>query len=202
MGTEVKVMPNVRMKVMAKDSPNQHRQYTDEEKADIVENLMEQFGKKIVRLAFTYVKDQSKAEDIAQDVFIKCFTKLDQFKGESSLQSWVYRIAVNLCKDYLKSWHVRHLTYGDTLPIGKEESSEPTPEMNYLNKFEQKKLADTVLKLPIKYREPIILHYYESFSIAEMSELTGLNEGTLKTRLRRGRLKLKSLIESYEGSEF
>lgn len=166
-------------------------------KEAILEDLMARYGTKVVRLAYTYVKDRAKAEDIAQDVFIKCFEKIDQFRGESGLQTWVYRITVNLCKDYLKSWHVRHVFFGakktEIAPI-----TEATPEASFLTRTEQRRLSEFVLGLPIKYREIIIFYYYEDLSVQEIALMTDLQENTVKTRLRRARLKLRQMYERSE----
>jgi RNA polymerase sigma factor (sigma-70 family) len=163
----------------------------------ILEDLMARFGTKVVRLAYTYVKDRAKAEDIAQDVFIKCFQKLDQFRGDSGIQTWVYRITVNLCKDYLKSWHVRHVFFG-TKKTNISPITEVTPEAAFMNRSEQRMLSEYVLSLPVKYREVIILHYYEDMSVQDIAQMTELQENTVKTRLRRARLKLRQLYERSE----
>lgn len=155
---------------------------------------MTDYGTQIVRLAYTYVKDQAKAEDIAQEVFIKCFHHIDEFRGESKLQTWIYRITVNLCKDHLKSWHVRHISFEEKeTPL--DSVSGATPETVYMSRAEEQQLAQAVLKLPVKYREVVVLYYYESLSIPEITHLSGLQENTVKTRLRRGRQKLKDILE-------
>ncbi|MGV3487500.1 MAG: sigma-70 family RNA polymerase sigma factor [Tuberibacillus sp.] len=166
-------------------------------KEAILEDLMNRYGTKVVRLAYTYVKDRAKAEDIAQEVFIKCFERLDQFRGDSGIQTWVYRITVNLCKDYLKSWHVRHVFFGakknDISPI-----TEVTPEAAILSRAEQRRLSELVLDLPVKYREIIILYYYEDLSVQDIGIMMDLQENTVKTRLRRARMKLRQLYERSE----
>lgn len=169
-------------------------------KEETIEKLMTTYGQKVTRLAYTYVKDRGKAEDIAQEVFIKCITKLNQFRGDSALKTWIYRVTVNLCKDELKSWHSRNMTLTDNIGSvikGKESS----PESDTIQRFEQEQLGEAVLALPVKYREAIILYYYEDFSIAEIGRLTGIRQATVKTRLRRGRLLLEELLTGREGSE-
>jgi RNA polymerase sigma factor (sigma-70 family) len=80
-------------------------------KEEIIERLMNEYGKSVVRLAFTFVKKEQLAEDIAQEVFIKCYQNLDAFRNESSYKTWVYRITVNLCKDRLRSWSFRNIIF-------------------------------------------------------------------------------------------
>lgn len=67
-----------------------------------LEWLMNEYGENVARLAFTYTKQKQLAEDIAQEVFIKCYEHLDNFRNESSYKTWLYHITVNLCKDKLR----------------------------------------------------------------------------------------------------
>lgn len=169
-------------------------------KEEMLENLMDKYGQKVTRLAFTYMKDFGKSEDIAQEVFIKCYTKIGQFRGESALKTWIYRITVNLCKDELKSWHARNMKLTDR--IGSViKGGEPSPEIMVTQQFENEHLGKAVLSLPIKYREVIIFYYYEDMTIAEISQLTGIRLATVKTRLRRGRIMLEGMLSSEKGSE-
>lgn len=160
----------------------------------LLEQLMTRFGTKVLRLAFTYVKDRVKAEDIAQEVFIRCYENIDQFRGEARIETWIYRITVNVCKDYLKSWHVRHVFFGS-----KREPltliSDKTLEGTVISRVESQTLAEFVMRLPVKYREVIILFYYEDMAVDAIAELLEQPVGTIKTRLRRARLKLRQFYE-------
>nr|WP_326569837.1 sigma-70 family RNA polymerase sigma factor [Bacillus niameyensis] len=73
--------------------------------------LMQAYGNDVIRVAFTYLKQKSLAEDVAQDVFIKCYEKMDTFRNESSYKTWVMKITVNRCKDVLKSWPFKNLLF-------------------------------------------------------------------------------------------
>ncbi|MBH0171537.1 sigma-70 family RNA polymerase sigma factor [Fictibacillus sp. 18YEL24] len=75
--------------------------------------LMDEYGKRLVRLAFMYVKNEQLAEDIVQDVFEKCYKNLDRFQKKSSYKTWLYQITVNSCKDKLKSWSYRNMIFMD-----------------------------------------------------------------------------------------
>ncbi|WP_317987114.1 sigma factor [Sutcliffiella rhizosphaerae] len=77
------------------------------EKNHLLEKVMLEFGDQHARLAYSYVKDKETAKYIVQNVFVKCYTKLNEFRHESSLKTWLYRITINECKDYLKSWNYR-----------------------------------------------------------------------------------------------
>ena len=164
----------------------------------VMEEIIDTFGTKIIRLAYMYVKDQRAAEDIAQEVFLRCFQKWEQFRGESSVKSWLYSITINCCKDYLKSWSFRNLVYYDFLPKRSSPANLVLDEL--LEKSKKEQLAATVLQLPVKYREVIILYYYEAYSVEGICYLLKLNENTVRTRMRRAREMLKKRLEK-EGRE-
>ena len=75
--------------------------------------LMNAYGNDVIRIAYTYLKQKQMAEDVAQEVFIKCFEKMDSFRNESSYKTWLIRITVNHCKDVLKSWTFKNLYFTD-----------------------------------------------------------------------------------------
>ena len=161
-------------------------------RGEIIEWLMNEYGQSVVRLAFTFMKKQQIAEDIAQEVFIKCYQNLDTFRKESSYKTWIYRITVNLCKDRLRSWSFRNIVLTELL--SKSSITNHTPESEILHVENRQELSTKVLSLPIKYREVIILYYYEEFSYNQISELLGISIQTIKSRLHRGWLSLKKMI--------
>jgi RNA polymerase sigma-70 factor, ECF subfamily len=162
-----------------------------------IEILVNKYGKDIKKLAYMYVKDWGKAEDITQEVFIICYKKLHLFRGDSSYKTWLYKITVNKCKDELKRKSFWQLRLADKLKYHVPKSERSTEEQ-VITKSEDQELSDNVLSLPIKYREVIILFYYEGLKIKEIHELTGLNIDTIKTRLSRSKGLLRKM---YEGSE-
>ncbi|WP_421378171.1 sigma-70 family RNA polymerase sigma factor [Bacillus salacetis] len=173
-----------------KRSVMEHNDFTKEE---TVEWLMNEYGRKVVRLAYTYLKQEEMAEDVAQEVFIKCYQKLDTFRHDSSYQTWIYTITVNLCKDKLKSWSFRNLIVSDFFSA--KTISHRTPETSVINREAKRELSESVLQLPVKYREIVILFYYEDLSYNEISELLGISKQSIKTRLHRGRNLLKKKLK-------
>lgn len=158
-----------------------------------LEWLMNEYGQSITRLAFTYTKQQQFAEDIAQDVFIKCYEKLDQFRYESSYKTWLYRITINLCKDRLKSWSFRNVFFTEF--FAKWGTSVESPEAELMKSVSSQFISEKIISLPLKYREVIIFYYYEEFTYQQISELLNLNLPTVKSRLYRARLLLKEKLE-------
>jgi RNA polymerase sigma-70 factor (ECF subfamily) len=158
-----------------------------------LEWLMNEYGKNVTRLAFTYTKQKQLSEDIAQEVFIKCYEHLDNFRNESSYKTWVYRITVNLCKDKLKGWAYRNIILTEFL--SKTKGSNKSPELELIGLEDKQLLSKKILSLPVKYREVIILYYYEEMSYGQISDLLNLSLQTIKSRLHRARLLLKKLLE-------
>ncbi|MFE8700407.1 sigma-70 family RNA polymerase sigma factor [Cytobacillus sp. FJAT-54145] len=180
-----------------------HQKQVDVQSIDkerMIEELVDTLGTHILRLAFTYVKDKKIAEDITQEVFLKCFQKWDQFRGDSNIKTWVYSITINLCKDYLKSWSFRNLLFYD-FTTRQDGFGENALDL-LLEKSQKKRLATHVLNLPIKYREVLILFYYEDYSIEEISTFLNTNENTLRTRLRRAKELLKKAYLKEKRDEY
>lgn len=160
--------------------------------------LMNEYGTDVARLAFTYTKQKQLSEDIAQEVFIKCYENLDNFRNESAYKTWLYRITVNLCKDKLRSWSFKNLVFTE---IFKTKSTSKSPEMELVGQEEKRIVSEKILSLPIKYREVIILYYYEEMSYTQISDLLQINLPTIKSRLHRARFLLKKLLEGSMSDE-
>lgn len=174
-------------------SPIERNQVTKEE---LLQRLMEEYGDMVIRLAYTYVKQKELAEDISQEVFISCYKNLETFKNKSSYKTWLYQITVNKCKDYFRSWSFRNINYQDLIR-SVFASGDQSIESNIVHKESQEMIFERVLSLPVKYREVIILHYYEELSINEISDLLSSNSNTVKTRLHRARNLLGSYLKEW-----
>ncbi|MFD2657598.1 sigma-70 family RNA polymerase sigma factor [Gracilibacillus thailandensis] len=169
-------------------------QLTDQTNQEILIDLMEKYGDIVFRIAFTYVKEKHLAEDLAQEIFIKCYQSLNTFQNRSSYSTWLYRITVNYCKDYVKSNYFRNLIPQPFIKP-KYEQVEDSVVSQILKNEENALLFHKVLKLTVKLREVIIFYYYEGLSIDEISNILKVKPNTVKTRLYRARKNLKSHIE-------
>jgi RNA polymerase sigma-70 factor, ECF subfamily len=156
--------------------------------------LMDKYGDDITRLAYSYVRNLSSAEDIAQNTFIKCYQHSSSFRGESSIKTWLYRIAINCCKDYLRSSYFKRISPTHLIQKFIKEPL-PSTESVYFESDDSKALRECVFNLPSKYREVIILHYYDDLKIREIEEILELKGNTVKTRLRKARTILKEKLE-------
>jgi RNA polymerase sigma factor (sigma-70 family) len=162
-----------------------------------LESIMDEYGERLTKLAYNYVKDWGMAEDIVQDVFITCFSHIEKIDEILSFKAWIYRLVINRSKDVLKSSAFKRVVMNSSL-YSIFTLKEPLPDMRLVKRSEEEILSRSVLDLPLKYREVIILYYYEECSINEMVKVLGMNANTIKTRLNRGRNKLKNRMERWE----
>jgi RNA polymerase sigma-70 factor (ECF subfamily) len=164
-----------------------------------IETLMRQYGNDVLRTAYMYVKDIHTAEDIFQDVFIKVNQKLATFEGNSSIKTWIIRITINTCKDYLKSaWNRR------VVPMMEYQEDAIVSETDYdeaEKKDTRELIKKTVLSLPAKYKDVVLCVYFQEMTITEAAQVLNIAEGTAKSRLSRARLKLKSMLEGRVSDE-
>jgi RNA polymerase sigma-70 factor (ECF subfamily) len=152
-----------------------------------VQSAVCRFSNTVAKTAFSYVKNTADAEDITQEVFLSLLKKQPEFENEEHLKAWLIRVAINKCKNHLKS--------------GWFKSVKPIPEdMPYLPQ-EQNELLSAVLSLDVKYRLPIHLYYYEGYSIKDIAKILEEKEATIGTRLARGRKVLKNMIGGLDGEQ-
>ncbi|GLC89548.1 sigma-70 family RNA polymerase sigma factor [Lysinibacillus piscis] len=154
---------------------------------------LEAYGDYVKRLIYTYVKDIQKTEDIVQEVFMKFYKSIERFEGRASLKTYLYRIAVNECQNYLKSWHYRKLEMTEKI---KHWTRQDSLELDYEQKEQRQTIGELVNALPIKYREVIWLYYYIELSVVDIAEVLKCSPNTVKTRLVRARKLVKITIET------
>lgn len=162
-----------------------------------MDQIMNEHSHYLVRIAYLYVKNWSTAEDVVQEVFVKYFQKSDQFRNEASLKTYLTKMTANRAKDYLRSWKHKKDVVFETIFVSTKSSEEQIIEQEQLASLEKH-----LFQLPLKYREPLLLYYYDEQSITEIALFLGLNENTVKTRLRRAKLQLKGFFEDEEVDDF
>ena len=182
---------------MLKDIQND---YSDNSPAYEIETLIREYGNDVLRTAYMYVKDIHTAEDIFQEVFIKVNQKLSTFEGNSSIKTWIIRITINACKDYLISAYKRRV-----VPMMEYQEDAIVSESDYEEVEKQDTnhlIKETVLSLPAKYRDVVLCVYFQEMTIAEAAQTLNIAEGTAKSRLSRARQKLKDMLEGRISDEF
>jgi RNA polymerase sigma-70 factor, ECF subfamily len=173
---------------------------TTEAKELLLKNIMDQYSQEIMWLAYSYVKDYYIAEDLTQEVFVKCYEKIHTFKGESSLKTWLFIITINKCKDHLRSSYFKKFIPSIIHPY-KLTTTKESPDKVMEKEYNKKTLSDAILLLPLKYREVIILFYFQDLKIKQISDLLNTNENTIKTRLRKAKKLLLGHYQAEEGGE-
>lgn len=159
--------------------------------------LVDRHKDRLFRLLSRYCRDQVECEDLAQDVFLKVFRKLDTFQGGSAFFTWMYRIAVNTATDHLAKASSRRLRLVEdiVLDLGDRDHDPENPAVPAM----QRELAEVTRRLldrlPEKYRTILILREYEDLSYLEMSEVLQCNLGTVESRLFRARQRFKEALE-------
>jgi RNA polymerase sigma-70 factor, ECF subfamily len=165
-----------------------------EDKDLLIDEIMNQYGQEILQLAYSYVNNKAIAEDLTQDIFVKCYKNLHTYSGKSKLRTWLWRIAINHCKDFHRSWYTKNVVIA-----GEEMASNGTKkelvEQAVIQKEEDDELIAAIMNLPIKYREVIYLFYYEELPLKEIALVTDTGLNTVKTRLRRAKELLKEGLE-------
>ena len=167
------------------------------EKDSILENLMIEHGNELTRLAYSYVKDTEIAKDVVQNTFIKCYKNLDSFRNDAHIKTWLYRIAINECKDYLKSWHYK-MVQVKSFMNETARSISPSVEKTVMDKYNSEEMKDTIFSIPKVYREVVFLYYYDSLNSEEIATVLDIPVNTVKTRLRRAKQRLQSIIKEEE----
>lgn len=163
---------------------------TNEEMHD----LMDTYSPYMLQMSFMYVKDWTAAEDVVQEVFIHYFKTYTQFDGRASIKTYLTKMTIHKSIDYLRSWTSRKRI------VAKLFGQKQTTTYEFEAHVEQSELMKQVLQLPLKYRESILLFYYEDMTTLEIAALLSVSENTVKTRLKRAReqLKKRTTLQSWE----
>lgn len=160
------------------------------------EQLMRRHESRMYAVAVRMCGNREDAQDCVQDAMLRVYRALDRFKGQSSFSTWVYRITMNTCLDELRRRKVRASTSLDTLlESGWSPSDETdTPERHALRSEQRTALAKAIAELPEDMRSAIVLRELQGLSYEEISDVLSVNVGTIKSRISRGREKLRQLI--------
>ena len=150
--------------------------------------LYEKYATDVVRMCYFYLGDRQKAEDVCQDVFVRLMTTNPELQ-EGREKSWLLKVAINRCRDLWRGAWLKRVVLG-----GPAFETMPAPdEINQL--AERQEMMNAINQLPNTFKEVILLHYYHGYGIGEIADMLELPEGTISSRLSRGRTKLESLLK-------
>lgn len=166
--------------------------YFENNKDELLSQLIQDYATDLKRIAYLYVNDMAECEDIIQEVFIGCYQNLSNYRHEASYKTWLIRITINKCKDHRKRWSVKSLLYkSEVLPVKTSNSAEE----QYLQGVHSNEIINQIAMLSTKYKEVLILYYYQEMTMSEISEVLGIKLNTVKSRLLRGKEVLQLKLE-------
>jgi RNA polymerase sigma-70 factor, ECF subfamily len=176
-----------------------------------IREVAEAYGSKIYQLAFRYLRNKEDAEEVTQDVLYKVHRKIDAFRGDAALSSWIYRITFNAAMSRLRTVKYQRAQNDDlqtmvgdgdemTRPARKEiaDWSDMADERVFRSQL-RRRVFNAILALPAIYRAPVLLRDIQGLSTEEASAMLRVKDQTLKSRLHRGRLILRKQLADFAG---
>lgn len=174
--------------------------------------LMQLYQRRVFALVYRMLGRREDAEEVVQETFVQVFRKVDKFRGDSKLSTWLFRVAVNLCKNRMKSNARRpssrqqdidaiadHTVFSSAegVSVGSVERPDELVEGRRLEQI----VKEAIMRLEPEFRQLVILRDVEDLSYEEISEVTGLPRGTVKSRIHRGRAQLRARVERRLGEK-
>ena len=174
-------------------------------------DLADEFGTKIYQLAFRYLRNKEDAEEVTQDVLFKVYKKVDAFRGDAALSSWIYRITFNAAMSRLRTAKYQRSQDDDRQTAAADEMNGDNvrakdvadwtdlADEQVLRSQLRARVMRAILALPAIYRAPVMLRDIQGMSTEEASAMLHVKDQTLKSRLHRGRLILRKQLADFAG---
>jgi RNA polymerase sigma-70 factor (ECF subfamily) len=169
--------------------------------------LIDDHRDRVFNITYRMLGNRAEAEDVAQEVFITVFKTIESFRGDSKFSTWLYRVTVNHCKNRIKYLARRHDRDRDELDETSSQQTngavtglpvrDPAPDKALQSAQMEKLLQEAIAGLDDDQRAVVILRDVEDLSIEEICEITGLADGTVKSRLHRARLVLRKKMQRH-----
>ena len=191
---------------------------TDETESKLIERLVQRdehafsqlvrlYERRVFSLVLRFLGNHAEAEELSQEVFVQVFKAIGTFRGDSKLSTWIYRIAINLCKNRTKYLKLRQTDeaptddVADTTARSSNASHVERPDEMLAGKQLEQIVRRSILRLEPSFRECLILRDIEELSYEEVEQVTGLANGTVKSRIFRARAMLKEMVERELGEK-
>ena len=158
-----------------------------------LERLMEQYGSSLLRMCALYLKDADLAQDAVQETFIRAYRHIEDYRGESSERTWLTAIAINVSRDMLRTAWFRHQSRSTDIDALPEKPAE--------FEFPDNTVLTEVMHLPAKYREVVLLRYYEGLKLKEVASALGLSDGRVRSRLNKANELLRDRLKEWYFNE-
>lgn len=170
------------------------------------ERLVDEHTGEVYALLYRLTSDPEEAHDLTQETFLRAFQSISRFRGDANLKTWIYRIAVNQARNRWRWWRRRKRDVTVSLDATDERHEQPLtatlrnedavdPEQETLAKEREGQLRKALLGLRESYREAVILRDVQGFSYEEVADTLQISLGTVKSRISRGRLELRRMLE-------
>ena len=152
------------------------------------EELYERYATDVLRVCYFYLGDRQKAEDVCQDVFVRLITTSPTLQ-EGREKAWLLKVSLNRCRDLWRGAWLKRVVLGSP-------AFELVPAPDEIDSLaEKQEIMQAINQLPATFKEVILLHYYQGYGISEIAEMMELPEGTISSRLSRGRKKLETILK-------
>ncbi len=155
-----------------------------------IADIMERYGTQMLRMAMLYLKDRALAEDAVQESFIKIYRSRASYDDSYPEKTWIMSILVNTCKDMLRSSWFRRISLSAAIPEPVSASSDDEDPSDG-------RVIQQIEKLPLKYKDVILLYYYQEMTVAEIAQILGQTENCIRVRLNRARNLLKTRLKGW-----
>jgi len=188
-------LPRVQLRVsVSEDQADAERVLAGDVSA--FEGIVRRWQAPLVNLAYRFCRDRARAEDMAQEAFLRVFRGLKSWRQDAAFSTWLFAVATNLYRSELRRIPARTMSIEDVAGL---RDSRPT-DGGMAEEERSQAIRSAVLALPAKYREPMILFYFHEMDIAAAARSLNLPQGTVKARLSRGRELLRKRFERQFGT--
>jgi RNA polymerase sigma-70 factor (ECF subfamily) len=161
------------------------------------EGIVRRWQGSLLNMAWRYCRDRERAEEMAQEAFLRAWRGLGQWRRDGSFSTWLFALAANVFRSELKRF--------PTVTVPLEAAPEPSGAASQLNALQERSLHDVLRRavraLPLRYREPVILFYFHEMDVAQAAATLRMPEGTLKARLSRARALLRRRFPHLEAEQ-
>jgi RNA polymerase sigma-70 factor (ECF subfamily) len=161
------------------------------------EGIVRRWQGPLVNMAWRYCRDRGRAEELAQEAFVRAWRGLAYWRREASFSTWLFALAANVFRTELK----RFPTVTVPLESVPEPSGHPSQQRTLEKSSRQEAVRQAVLALPLRYREPVVLFYFHEMDLAAAAQTMGMPEGTMKARLSRARALIRSRFPHLESEQ-
>lgn len=161
-----------------------------------IEALVRTYTSLVYRLALSMLDDPAEADEATQDALVAALSKLDTFRGQAKFTTWLYSITLNVCRGRLRKRRTQARLTGAVQALFRvSDQTEPSPEQTTLREEQDATLWQAIKELDDCHRETIILRYYHELTLAEIGEVMGVTERTIRTWLHTAHEEMRRMLE-------